>query len=322
MLSDEQLLKRRGFLCASDAPAIMRQSPFASPHAIWLEKHYTTEPITDNEAMNRGNRHELPLGQNAAERLGVTIISDPEKLEFEATGPTGVPWLVHPDHLVNEHPWQIECKVTSMWNHWGEEEFTNVIADMYQIQAQVQMSVARMAGHQIDTTYFAVMLPWYGRIAERIYKMDYNERLWKIIEGYCTTWWERYVVEGQPCDDRDTLPSDLAVVQRIVRETGKQTDIPKKLCDEYKKFRQCENNAKMKKEAAQARMLEAFGTAEIAQAGDDVIEYLEQPGRRSVNYDALRERWPEVYAQVVKTGKPSRRLNVKEGARAVTEVYG
>ncbi len=328
MLSNEQLLKRRGYICGSDTAAIMRESPFASPRSIWITKRFKTEQITDNEAMNRGNRHELPILLNAAERLHVDVITDSDKLEFIYTGPTGIPWMVHLDGpiptLIDGKRCQIEAKSTSEWKYWGEQEFTDQVADFYNIQVQTQMFVSGKAGFPIDRTYIAVQLPWYGRITDRIYKIDRDDDLINFIEGYCSRWWEDFVVGGQEMTDDECRDSDLAAVGRIVRQPRDlelvPVELPQELYDLRNKLRDARLRVEKKEKKAQADLLLALGDAEcgVLPCGDE-IEYYPGKERVTVDKDALREHHPEIYEEFTTTKPGNRRMNIK---KAATSIYG
>ncbi len=328
MLTDSQLIKRRGYLGASDCPAIMRQSPFASPRSIWITKRYKTEQITDNEAMNRGNRHELPILLNAAERLHVDVITDPNKLGFVWTSPLGIPWMVHLDGLVptliDGKRCLIEAKSTSEWKYWGEQEFTDQVADMYNIQVQTQMFVASKAGYHIDRAYIAVQVPWYGRITDRLYRVDRDDDLIATIEGYCSRWWEWYVMGDRDMKDDECRESDLEAVGRIVRQSRDlelvPVELPQELYDAYNKMRNARLVVEKKEKKAKADLLLTLGDAEcgVLPCGDEIEYY---PGNESVTVDkdALREHHPDIYEKFTTTKPGNRRMNIK---KASTAIYG
>lgn len=333
MLSDAQLLKRRGYICGSDTAAIMRLSPFASPRSIWIQKRYTTEQITDNEAMNRGNRHELPITLNAAERLCVEVVTEPDKLEFIKTGATGVPWMVHLDGLIPElidgKRCQIESKSTSEWKEWGDLEFSDLPLDaslllqeqqvppQYYIQVQDQMWVA-----DLDRTYLAVQVPWYGRITDRLYRVDRNDDLIQTIEGYCSRWWEWYVVGNRDMPDDECRDSDLEVVGRIARDSNNLTpvEMPQELYDLRNKLRDARLRVEKKEKKAQADLLLTLGDAEcgILPCGDQ-IEYRKGKERVTVNKEALREHYPDIYEKFTTTKPGNRRMNIQKADTSIHE---
>ena len=56
--SSEWLQWRKGLLTATDAPMLMRASPYATPYQGWQRKTGHAQEQQENEAMRRGKRDE------------------------------------------------------------------------------------------------------------------------------------------------------------------------------------------------------------------------------------------------------------------------
>ncbi len=64
---------RKGKIGASDAPVIMRKSPWQTPYQLWQEKLSLSESKTPNYAMNRGNEMEIIARRALEEKLGMPL---------------------------------------------------------------------------------------------------------------------------------------------------------------------------------------------------------------------------------------------------------
>jgi hypothetical protein len=88
------------------------------------------------------------------------------------------------------------------------------------------------------------------------------------------------------------------------------TDIQRTLT-EYRTWRKVAKDAKDAMGVAKGELVRHLGPAEVAAAGGVILFTRKMAGaRRTTNYKLLQAAHPEVYAEVVTTGEPARRLSV------------
>lgn len=75
-ITAEQRERRRRYLGASDTPAILGLSPWATPADVYWSKVGPLKYDAPTEAMQTGNRLEASIVSFAAERLGVAVERD------------------------------------------------------------------------------------------------------------------------------------------------------------------------------------------------------------------------------------------------------
>lgn len=140
---EEWLAKRREGLGASDAPAILGVSPWASPFTIYCDKRGVErddERRGSSERLKWGALLQDPIAKELGERLKIAIELRPPTTIWRNTM---LPWLqcsLDGETTLEGERGAVEIKTASIferqtWTHEGE------VPLVYQVQAQHQMAV-------------------------------------------------------------------------------------------------------------------------------------------------------------------------------------
>ena len=184
-LSQEQLEMRKTGISASEVPAVLGLSPFASPLDIFLEKLGLVEPSEPSDAMMAGNYLEDGIAQWYADRTGST-------LERRGTvAHPSEPWrLATIDRLRTDRPAIVECKlVMGSAAAWGEEDEGEAgVPEYVRIQVLTQMDVLGI--HEAEV---AALIPSAKKQKMRIYPVTWDAELAEYAATLVTDFWRRYV---------------------------------------------------------------------------------------------------------------------------------
>jgi len=178
---EEWLAERREGIGASDTPAILGLSPWRSPLDVWAEKTGTVEPddLSDNEAVEFGNRLEGVIAEAFAERTGRDVHRWPSHHS-----------IAHPDH-----PWMrctpdaeddqglIQIKTTSEYksNEWKDEPPLH-----YQVQVQHEMAVCNADQDTLVVLIGGNKLRWFDVPRNQAFIDVLIPRLaefWRLVES-------------------------------------------------------------------------------------------------------------------------------------------
>ena len=180
---DAWLAARHHFLGASDAAAILGQSPWKSPYALWAEKAHGVITIDETERRRWGHALEEPCAEAferwaeehldhivAAHNPGDYVVYHHPKHAFIAATP---------DRIIEGRERRLlEIKATDgrNWRHWEDG-----VPLQYQIQVQHQLACCEM-----DFAWVAVFL---GIGDFRVYECPRNETFIKaLIKKECAFW--------------------------------------------------------------------------------------------------------------------------------------
>lgn len=177
------LARRRKGITASDVPAILGLSPWATQLDVWLAK-VSPEPEERAYRYDRGHALERPLADEYA-RTRHAIIERPPMLIAHPDHPMLLASLDWMAHLVDaRESVALECKTSNQWEEWAD----NDLPDMYVAQALMQ---AAITGH--DVVVFADV---NGRLEERRVPRDPD---WEAdVIPTLLAWWDDYVVTRTP----------------------------------------------------------------------------------------------------------------------------
>lgn len=322
-LTEKQRKKRSRYLCASDFPAIMDESPFENQtqHNVWLGKVYPEEYPASSEAMDRGNRYEKPLVEYFSNRLRMHVSTAAYKLEF--TKPFSNPklgsYMAHLDGLIYRVKGRkvifthlgVEAKLTSDWEGWGEEEFTDVVPNHVLLQTHAQCFIC-----DLEMVYIVVILPWYGRITERIYRIQRDNELIERMTKYGEVWWDRFV-NGDISPPGESDAPDLDLIRRIKRQPNKTVELKPELVSTWEKAKTARKEAEKAEAVAQGKMLAALGDAEGGKLPSGrLLTYLPTKPRVTVKREALEHNYSEAYLHVRNIGKPGRKIKIEDAPKA------
>lgn len=254
MISQEERQARRGFIGSSDAPAIARVDPWASPLAVFLEKVYEVEDLPNKGPIARGNRYESVLLDWAQDELGVEI-----ERNVSVRHPTIAFHGANLDGRVRGRREGVEAKVTSLPDEFGEDG-TDQVPERVIVQAHHQMDCA-----DLDLVWVPVLLSRMGRPQEVMFRVDRNEDLIAAIREANREFWEAYVLPKVP-PPLDGPPA-LDVIKRIYRVAGAVVPIDSALVQSWEEAIKERKIAERLESAAKSAVLASLGDAEIGDFG-------------------------------------------------------
>jgi putative phage-type endonuclease len=208
----EWLRWRRSGIGASDLPAILGISPWASPFSVWADKLglLPDDDLDDDDPREFGRRAEVMVAPWFADRTGLALASE----QLWLTNPDE-PWmLATPDAMVVTMPEErlldtfgprpdlalggLEIK-TDYGKPWDE------IPAHYQAQGQWQMAVAGW-----PKVWFAVL---HGR-RFRVYDLERDQADIDLMVQRASSFWHDHVLAGvpPPIDGSEATAAAIAAI--------------------------------------------------------------------------------------------------------------
>lgn len=307
----EWLAWRRRGIGASDVPAILGLSPWASPYSVYAEKRGLVPDTDATEAMALGLALEPVIAALFHERTGLYVVGAQTRFEHPDD-----PWLrTTLDGGVAESPHTgmnavlggFEGKSTSDSPKKWEDE----IPPMYMAQVQAQMAVTGMERTWLGVLHssFGARFRWYGPI-------ERDEDDIRLIRERCEAFWfDRVLADVPPPVDghqatTETLKSVLAAPGAVV-ELSDSVLRSVGFRDELKAaIKQLEEDL----ELAENEIRAALGEATEGFAGGELVVSWRASSTRRADPDAMRA--AGVFEQFSKTSESRRMLRHKtKGAK-------
>ena len=220
MNREQWLLERRKCIGASDAAAILGQSPWRSPYAVWAEKCHGITTTEETERMRWGLALEQPIADEfthwAEENLDAfTHLTDPG---LEIAYMPGYPYIgATLDRLVwdaEECMGPLEIKTADSFR---SKDWDYAVPLPYQIQLQHQMMVT---GHKIG--WVAVLI---GGNRFRVFEQSRNDKFIDRLLSRLMEFWR--LVETQTPPDADGSQSTKAAIQALhPLDNGVEIELP------------------------------------------------------------------------------------------------
>ena len=203
------LAERRTKITATDVPAILGLSPYASPVSVWLEKTNQSDGKEATDAMRWGQRFERPILEEYEEVRGEPLVfPEPYTLLTAPTQPligaTLDAWRVRDGGAVDAKNLGAHIR-----DHYGEAG-TDDFPPHYAAQLMMQLFV-----HGGDSADLAVL---FNRHDFRIYTIQYDKETAEGLVERCVDWWEQYVVT-RTAPPVDGTPDYTAFVKRFRQAT-------------------------------------------------------------------------------------------------------
>jgi putative phage-type endonuclease len=289
----EWLAWRREGIGASDVPAILGLSPWASPWSVWANKVGLLPDEESTAIQERGQMLELAIGPWFEKRTGLKIVGQQER-------------CVHPewpiarctlDGLVYDGG-RYEQPLQEIDLHGGVEMKASQrswrgIPEHYQAQAQWQMYV-----RGLQRVWFAVITNFDLDIFELLRDEDDINYMVERVRDFH----ERHILTGEPpaTDDHEATERALAAVY--------PNHTPEKKAELDPADIAALRNAKQRVAAACAMELEltnriraAMGDAEVGVIGDQRVLTLRQQSRSGLDSKALAEQHPRIARKFAKS---------------------
>lgn len=302
MTREEWLESRRAGIGASEAAAIVNQSPWSSPWQVWLEKTGQI-PVggEETEAMYFGNLLEDTIGRAFAERTGMEVIT----VEATYAHPQHDWMLASPDRFIimpDRSTGLLEIKNSGGYklDEWksGEPDADGVWrggeAPLHYI-LQVQHQHAVMGSH---IGYIGALL---GGNRLCIVEVPRDEELIKMLMWAEEQFWYDNVVEGKaPAIDGMQSTTDALAQIYAESDADESVDLDDSIAKaliEYQAASEAEASAKEAKNRAGNILREALGNAETAYYnGVSVATWKPQVADR-FDMTAFKSEYPELYSK-------------------------
>lgn len=275
--------RRRG-LGGSDAAVIVGLQRFGSELSLWADKKGLLPDREDSEVMRQGRDFEDYVARRWMEATGKKV----RRLNYICQNPDYPFALANIDREVVGENAGLECKTTSLYNRSDFE--SGEIPPAYYVQCQHYMAVM---GY--ERMYLAVLVlsgGFYSFVIER----DEDEIAALMNREYC--WWMKHIDEGeQPAADgsdsadevlRILYPSDNGETV-LLMDKEPEFDRMEQLTAEIKE-------RETEKEALKQSIMQALGEASAGESERWQVSFKAQQTRR-VDSKALRERYPDIYAE-------------------------
>lgn len=293
----EWLAARRKGIGGSDAAAVLGLSPWKTPLQVYLEKRDESGETPDNESMLWGRVLEPVIRQQYAERTGRTV-----------RVPDGIithgqyDWMLANLDGVTDDRRVVEIKTARSGQDWGEPG-TDEIPGHYLLQVQHYMAVTGFLVADV-----AVLI---GGSDFRLYEVEADGELQEMLIDGEREFWQR-VIEGNPPE-----PVSMADAQALFGRCGSNQAIEASeevvsAIIHLHDIRQLIEAAKHDEEVVKAIILNAMGHADTLTASGKTLATWKQTKPAS-RFDtvAFKASHPELHAQFVKVGEPSRRFMLK-----------
>jgi putative phage-type endonuclease len=288
-ITQEQREQRRKHIGASDTPAILGLSPWATPADIYWSK---VGPLPDDGptvAMETGNRLEGAIIQFAAERLGVEAQRDVSVLH-----PDGI-FAANLDARIVGNGSAIEAKYVGPANAdaWGPDG-TEEIPDYVYAQVQHQAFVA-----DLEKVYVAAFVSGY-RPDWRLYKIPRDERAINVIAERGMAFWKDHVLKQVPPPGGELAPLEvLKAMRRDVSEIALPSEAGE-LLEEYERLKAAEKEAESGGKELQRKLITLLGTNTDGLLADGRRITYRTQSRKSIDAAALRAGYPEIAVECEK----------------------
>lgn len=281
----------------SDAAAILGLSRYKTPLAVYQEKRGEAAPQDDNEAMLWGRVLEPVIRQQYAERTGRTV-RIPDNLIRHGSHD----WMIANLDGMTDDGRVIEIKTARVAAGWGEPG-TDEVPHEYLLQVQHYMAVTGFPVADI-----AVLI---GGSDFRLYEIHADHELQSLLIHEEGLFWQ-CVERGEPPE-----PMSLADCQarfgRASREAA--VEAAPEVLRALNRLREIKTGIDLLEAEAddqKAIVLKALGESDtLVSAGVTLATWKAAAGAKRFDAAAFKSVFPEMYAQFVKTGEPSRRFLIK-----------
>jgi predicted phage-related endonuclease len=136
------------------------------------------------------------------------------------------------------------------------------------------------------------------RLREEVFVVERNDRIIEAIVKRGEQFWKQHVETGIP--PAQSEPGDVELFKRIVRVPEKKAEVPADLIEEWDTAKKAAKAKDDEVKALFAKILLHLKDAEGADMPDGrMLTYFEQNGQRKTDFDALKKKYPDAYAETV-----------------------
>jgi len=280
-------------LGSSDMPVLMGVSPYSkTPADVYWSKVGGLPDEKPEQYKQTGNWLEDSMLDWAAEELGVSIIRN--QFRVARGGPAAQIFAANCDALIRDKEEGLEAKFANgeMALRYGEPG-TGEVPDDIVVQVQHQMYCAGL-----QRVWVPVAVPSYWGIDRRLYRVERDEDLIKMISEFGRDWWNEHVVNEVPPEGAETPP--MQVLKALDRRLGKSVDLGADvaaLIDRHKQLQAAGKACEREIDEIKAQIIHALGDAEIGFLPDGQKITYYQYERAKFDQKRLERERPEIATQ-------------------------
>lgn len=291
---EEWLQNRLAGIGGSDAGALLGLNKYKSPYTLWAEKTGLIKNNIDNEAMRIGRDLEDYVAKRFTEETGKKV----RRSGYSFQSVKYPFMLANVDRMIVGENAGLECKTANAMTRVKYEDGN--IPDSYYAQCMHYMAVTGC-----DKWYIAILVLgkgfyWYevNRNDEEIKTLITAEKdFWRLIQENIEptidgsdsteeTLRALYCNPNEELDvDCDAMMSELEILANIDDQITSLNNQKKKYQNQIKHY---------------------MGNAAYGHAYGFKISYKESKPRSAVDSKKLKENYPDVYQECIKTSKPAR----------------
>lgn len=298
----EWLEARRTGIGGSDVAPILGLSKWATPLSVYMQKRGELGEQAENDAMRWGRYLEPVVRQAYADQTGYEVRVLPEMIrhpvhDFMVANLDG---FVAPAHAPRR---VFEAKTARTAEGWGEPG-TDQIPQPYLLQVQHYLAVTGFVVADV-----AVLI---GGSDFRLYEVPEDRELQEMLVDAEADFWSR-VQRGEP-------PEPVTAADAIAR-WGRSSRSDMVMADEtvmqalqtIRSARESIQAAEALEDAAKAVVMRALGDADtlVDAAGRTLCTWRAAAAPQRLDAAALKAAHPDLCAQFLKAGEPTRRFLVK-----------
>lgn len=300
---DAWLAQRRGGIGGSDAAVICGVSKWRTPYELWAEKSGLSDGgVEDNIDMLIGRALEPEIRQRYADQTG-RVVAVPDGIQRHPAHH----WMIGSLDGVTDDGRVLEIKTARSGPEWGAPGSAD-IPQTYLLQVQHYLAVTGLPVADVAVMFKDRRVP-----AVDVYEIPADLELQvMLIEAEAEFW--RAVVEGTP-------PAPVSYADMLARYGRESTEGSVVATEDVERaVATLRDIAKQRKaldaseEEARTLVMAALGERDTLLSGltgKALVTWRAQAGAKRFDAAAFRDSHPELHAQFLRTGEPSRRFVLK-----------
>lgn len=297
----EWIHERSKGIGGSDAGIILGVNKYRTAFELWLEKTGQVDPVEiDNEAIYWGNEMENVVAKEFEKRTGKKV----RRTNFMYSHPEHHFIKANVDRLIVGESAVLECKTASAYlaKDWEADE----IPASYLIQVQHYIGVTGK-----EKGYIAVLIGGNKFIWKEI---ERDEELINMIFDAEKHFWKYHVQQFHAPELDGSSAAEQYLKEKYNRaEAGKEIVLPSEYKDLLQQYNEIIADEKLVKTARTE--IENKIKAELKEAESGIVDHFivswKNQSRTSLDSKALKEKFPNVYKEVLKESS-FRKFGVKE----------